>query len=191
MMNKKQKYLPKLFRKVSFFMKKIILLSAIFILLLICYYNKSSEIVIPKDSVRFRIIPNSNSQEDLHMKELLKVKLYEEKILNENNINISDARKNLKSKVPKVKKIIKKEFVKNNYTKSFDVNYGYNYFPEKKYKGVKYQSGEYESLVIKIGEAKGDNFWCVLYPPLCMLEDQNIETKDYKFLITDILKRYL
>lgn len=172
-------------------MKKIILFSSICMLLIVYIYNEKSEIIIPKDSVRFRIIPNSNSSKDILIKEKVKERLYKEDVLNETATNLIDARTDLSSKVPIVENLIMDEFNKNNYDKTFDVKYGYNYFPEKKYKGIKYESGDYESLVIKIGEAKGDNFWCVLYPPLCVLEESNLENKDYKFLITEILKKYL
>ena len=47
-----------------------------------------------------------------------------------------------------------------------------------------YEEGEYESLVISLGEASGNNWWCIMYPPLCLLEnntsqEENIEYKSY------------
>ena len=44
----------------------------------------------------------------------------------------------------------------------------------------------YESLVITLGEGKGDNFWCILFPPLCMIEDN--EEYEYKSIIKDLIK---
>ena len=75
---------------------------------------------------------------------------------------------------------------------TYKVNFGYNYFPQKKYKGVVYEEGMYESLVITIGEGKGDNWWCVLFPPLCMMEsnDENIEEVEYKSFIKEIIDKY-
>ena len=70
----------------------------------------------------------------------------------------------------------------------FKVKYGINAFPEKIYKGVKYSEGDYESLVVEIGEAKGDNFWCVLYPPLCTI-DESDEDINYKFRIIEIFEK--
>ena len=67
-------------------------------------------------------------------------------------------------------------------------NYGKNYFPRKEYKNVIYEEGEYESVVITIGDGNGKNFWCVLFPPLCMLdEDSNIE---YSSLVKEIIDKY-
>ena len=84
---------------------------------------------------------------------------------------------------------MEKTLNKNNDKRSFHINYGKNYFPEKEYKDVIYEEGEYESLAITLGEGKGKNFWCVLFPPLCLIdkEDENIE---YKSLIKDIIEKY-
>ena len=45
------------------------------------------------------------------------------------------------------------------------------YFPEKTYGDCTFPAGEYEALIIRIGDAKGKNWWCVLYPSLCFLDD--------------------
>ena len=73
----------------------------------------------------------------------------------------------------------------------YDINYGINFFPEKEYDDYVYQEGNYESLVIKLGEAKGNNWWCVMYPPLCLI-DQNSNNKEdveYKLYIKEILQK--
>ena len=76
----------------------------------------------------------------------------------------------------------------NNSDKNFKINYGKNYFPRKEYKNVIYEEGEYESVVITIGDGNGKNFWCVLFPPLCMMdEDSNIE---YSSLVKEIIDKY-
>lgn len=45
------------------------------------------------------------------------------------------------------------------------------YFPDKTYGDCMFPAGKYEALNVRIGEAKGHNYWCVLYPSLCFLED--------------------
>ena len=52
-----------------------------------------------------------------------------------------------------------------------------NYFPKKELNNEVYEEGMYESLVITLDEGKGDNFWCILFPPLCMIE----ENEDYEY----------
>ena len=55
--------------------------------------------------------------------------------------------------------------------------------------GKEYNEGLYESLVIEIGEAKGDNYFCILYPSLCLIDYENRENnKSYGFKIVDVFK---
>ena len=75
---------------------------------------------------------------------------------------------------------INKIFKDNKYNMEYTVDFGYNYFPEKKYRGLKYEEGYYESLVITIGEGKGDNWWCVLFPNLCLVDLENKTNVEYK-----------
>ena len=73
-------------------------------------------------------------------------------------------------------------------TSDYQINFGTNYFPRKTYKGVIYEAGNYESLVITLGKGLGENWWCILYPPLCLI-DENTTTSDveYRLIIQDIL----
>ena len=75
---------------------------------------------------------------------------------------------------------------------AYDLNYGYNYFPEKSYKGINYPAGEYESLVVTLGDGLGDNWWCVLFPPLCLLEasESDLDEAEYTFYFKDIINKF-
>ena len=63
--------------------------------------------------------------------------------------------------------------------------------PEKEYKGVKYKEGYYESWVITLGEGEGNNWWCVLFPPLCLVEAEEADEVEYKFFIKELIDKYL
>ena len=63
-----------------------------------------------------------------------------------------------------------------------------NYFPEKEYKDIVYEEGYYESLVVEIGEAKGDNWWCVLFPTLCLLDSEQTDDVEYKIGVIELLE---
>ena len=66
-----------------------------------------------------------------------------------------------------------------------------NYFPEKEYKGTIYKEGKYESLVITLGNGQGNNFWCVLFPPLCLLDEEDETTNvEYTSLVKEIIDKY-
>ena len=65
-------------------------------------------------------------------------------------------------------------------------------FPEETYKGITYEAGKYESLLVTLGEGKGDNWWCVLFPPLCLMEaeETNTDEVEYKSFIKEIIEKY-
>ncbi len=168
-------------------MKKIIIV--LFFLTLFIYSNKNqSDIVIPDSSIRFRIIANSNSDEDQYQKIAIKEKIENDvfKNLNQKN-NINEFRQEIKANIPKIEKILKDSNI------AYQINYGDNYFPLKEYKGVKYNAGIYESLVITLGTGQGKNWWCVLFPPLCLLESEqeNLKDREYKSYIKEIITEYI
>ena len=165
-------------------MKKIIIIIAIIISIL-CI-NKENKVIIPKESIRFRIIANSDKEIDQNIKKEIITNLKENLFNNSNTIE--EAREDIKKSLPKYEEIVNKTLKSNNYNNDFKIKYGINYFPRKEYKGVIYEEGEYESLVITIGEGNGKNFWCVLFPPLCMIDNNNYE---YKSIIKEVIDRHL
>ena len=90
----------------------------------------------------------------------------------------------------KVNLSIDKAFKENNYNLKYKVKYGMNYFPRKEYNNIEFEAGEYESLVVEIGEAKGNNYWCILYPPLCMVDYEKDEKIEYKSKIYEVLSKW-
>lgn len=174
-------------------MKKIIILILSIILLFSLFSKtKEKESIIPDSAIRFRVIANSNTAYDQNVKIQIR-NLIQNRILEltKDTKSIKEVRNILLEHQEELYNITKEKLENLNYDKSFKISYGENYFPEKKYKGLTYKSGKYESLVITLGEGNGDNFWCVLFPPLCTLES-NDETTDveYKFFVKEIIDRY-
>ncbi len=166
-------------------MKKII--PILFIIFMFYFLTNEQEILIPKDAIRFRIIANSNKIKDQELK--LKVKSSLEEDLNtimQNAKTSSEAKQLLKNALPTIRKKV------SQYTSDNKVELGQNYFPEKKYHGLTYEEGTYDSLVITLGQGNGENWWCVMFPPLCLLEAKNNNSSDveYKLLIKEILDKY-
>ena len=64
------------------------------------------------------------------------------------------------------------------------------YFPTKTYGEVTVESGYYDALVINLGNGAGDNWWCVIYPPLCYFEAASEQDVAYKSKIGEIIKKY-
>ncbi len=174
-------------------MKKLVIVLAIIMIIIVNDYDSTS-IIIPTEAIRVRVIANSNDNKDIEEKELLKEEI-QPKIYNllKDVTSIEEARNIIKSNLSNIDVEVKKSLKKQNSNQKYEINYGLNYFPEKNFKGVTYEEGYYESLVITLGEGKGDNWWCVLFPPLCMLEFDEVERSDieYKTFVGEILDRYM
>lgn len=169
-------------------MKKIVLFITLITVFLIYSEVKSEEIIIPETAIRLRVIPNSNSALDQNIK--IKVKDYLEENTYEllrNETNIDEARKIVQENIPTLEENINSIFEENNYNMNYEINYGYNYFPEKEYRGIIYKEGYYESIVISIGEAEGDNWWCVLFPNLCLVDLENKDETEYKSWVLETI----
>jgi len=183
------------YERVIIFMKKIILIILTIIVAFIVYVNVNAEvgeIVIPEAAIRVRVIANSNSINDQSMK--MKVKAMIEKNISPLLVgidNVEEARTIIRDNIDMLESDIEAFFDNEEYNKDFIINFGNNYFPEKDYKGVHYDEGQYESLVVTIGEGSGDNWWCVLFPPLCLLEadESDVDDTEYQFFVVEMLEK--
>ena len=167
-------------------MKKIIVILFV-ITILLCLTNNKQEVLIPSDAIRFRIIANSNSIKDQQVK--LEIKEELEPVLASilsNSSNHNNTKETIMDNMDNIKRVIEKHNI------NYEINYGNNYFPEKTYKGVRYPEGNYESLVITLGEGIGENWWCVLFPPLCLLEasEANYDEVTYTTYFQEILDNF-
>lgn len=162
-------------------MKKLITLLAFISFIFLLTSNSSLE--IPTESIRFRIIASSNSFKEQQLKQKIKNDLVNNIIPNIlTDVSIQESKNLINNSINKIEDIL------NKYDISYKINFGQNFFPQKNYQGITYPAGNYESLVITLGEGLGDNWWCVLYPPLCLIENNfdssNIEYRSY---IKDII----
>lgn len=166
-------------------MKKIVI--ALFVVMVLLLLNSRQEqIIIPSDAIRFRIIANSNNIKD--QEEKIKLKEDLEPVLGSilsNSYTKDDTINNINNNMNEIKKTIEKHNL------DYNINFGLNYFPEKTYKGLKYSSGNYESLVVTLGDGLGDNWWCVLFPPLCLIEaeEENYDEYTYTSYIKELLEK--
>lgn len=158
------------------------------VLLLICVLNlnsctsskilddtSSSEELIYEDIadkiIRFHVIANSNTDEDQALKlkvrdkviEFVADSLRESKSLDESRQFIIDNKSNMED-------IAKSVINENGYSYNVTSSLSKENFPDKIYGDVIFPQGEYEAYRILIGDAKGENWWCVMFPPLCFVD---------------------
>lgn len=175
-------------------MKKFIFLILMILSLIYIGNNRpQSENIIPDEAIRFRVIANSNTAYDQNIKIQIRNTIQNEILkLIGNSKSLDETRNIIQEHQKELYNITKNKLEELNYDKDFEINYGYNYFPKKKYKGVTYKAGNYESLVITLGEGEGENFWCVLFPPLCLLEaDETTTETEYTFFVKELIDKYL
>lgn len=173
-------------------MKKIILIIGIIMSIILVINKKEEIILIPNEAIRVRVIANSYNKEDIKIKEELKDMLNSElNLLLDGINNINDVRTTINNNLDFINSFVDKSLKELNLNTSFTLNYGKNYFPKKEFNGVIYDDGLYESLVITLGEGKGPNYWCVLYPPICSIENEKGNNFEYKFYIKEIIDKYL
>jgi len=121
--------------------------------------------------VRFHVLANSDSQEDQALK--LKVR---DRVLQEYGEILSSC--NSKEETLAELGAVKEEICKT--AQAEVIAQGYNYpvsvsivreeFPFKRYDDLIFPAGVYDALRIEIGEAEGQNWWCVLYPQMCYVD---------------------
>lgn len=124
--------------------------------------------------IRFHVLANSDSEEDQALK--LKVR---DKVISylkpklEDSESISQSEKIILNEKDKLMDICKETIKQNGYNYDVSINLGYSKFPTKQYSSVVLPAGEYKSLKIIIGKGQGKNWWCVMFPPLCFVDEQN------------------
>lgn len=167
-------------------MKKIIILLFICSLIVIIY-KKEDDILIPNNAIRFRVVANSDSISDQNEKMIIKKNIEKEvyNLIGEAK-NVVEANDILLNNIDNINALVKK------YNVPYNISYGSNYFPTKNYKGILYPAGNYDSLVITLGEGAGSNFWCVLFPPLCLLDNESVDVGEveYKFYVKKLLDKF-
>lgn len=174
------------------FMKRT---SIIFIAIIAAYIvigNVSAKKLIPDEAIRMRVIPNSNDTYDQNIKgkvrDAVQNKMYN---LLKDTKGIEEARDIIKENIASLDHTVSEVLIKENYNLGYQVDYGKHYFPEKVYKGVTYDEGMYESILITLGKGEGDNWWCVLFPPLCLIEAEESSDVEYKSFVKELIDKYL
>ena len=130
---------------------------------------------------------NYDQQVKMKVKDNLENTIYD---ILKDTTNVDEARNLINNNMYKINNSIKDILVSEKYNLDYDINFGKNYFPEKEYNGILYQEGYYESVLVTLGNGEGDNWWCVLFPPLCLLEAEESDEVEYKFFVQELIDKY-
>ena len=134
------------------------------------YVNAVSE-DIAQSVFRLHVIANSDSKEDQDLKYKVRDKVLE--YMNEISMDCSSKEEVIllaEEHKEEFKKIAEDVIKENGYDYTVNISIGNFDFPTKTYGDISLPAGEYDALRIEIGEAKGQNWWCVMFPPLCFVD---------------------
>lgn len=134
------------------------------------YVNAVSE-DIAQSVFRLHVIANSDSNEDQDLKYKVRDKVLE--YMDEISKNCSSKEEIIllaEEHKEEFKKVAENAIKQNGYDYEVNIKIGNFDFPTKTYGDISLPAGEYDALRIEIGEAKGQNWWCVMFPPLCFVD---------------------
>jgi stage II sporulation protein R len=142
--------------------------------------------------IRFHVRANSDTESDQILKMQVKAAVVEmvEPLL-ENSANVDESREILAENKEAIKMCAVETLAQNGCFDEVSVYFERTYFPAKTYGDVTFPPGEYEAFRIDIGEAQGQNWWCVLYPPLCFVDSAfGVLPEESKQELKNILTEY-
>ncbi|HEY0829018.1 MAG TPA: stage II sporulation protein R [Bacilli bacterium] len=134
------------------------------------------EPLIPQESIRLRILANSDSPEDQMIKRRVR-----DEIINQMNVwvkgpqgmeqitRLEDARKLVQAHLQELHLVVGELLERYGHHYDYKIELATVPFPVKVYGSQVYPAGDYEAVRVTLGKGQGLNWWCVLYPPLCFV----------------------
>ena len=169
-------------------MKKNVILPTLLILmatLVIAVFPTEAESAVYDDTIRLHILANSDSQEDQNLKLLIR-----DSILLEFSDELSsaegtdDAKTIASGLLSKIEKFAEEKIIEEGYSYDVTATFDVEWYDTREYEDFILPKGYYTSLKIVIGEGEGKNWWCVMFPPLCLdmaSEDTRSEITNDKY----------
>lgn len=126
------------------------------------------------DSIfRLHIIANSNSAEDQAVKLKVRDAVLEYEAENLDAVSAAKTREELMTHGAELLEIIEGVLRSNGFDYGAQMLVGTFPFPDREYNGVLYPAGDYDAFRVILGDGAGENWWCVMFPPLCILKSDN------------------
>lgn len=167
--------------------KKILLILIIFIFYFIFYsfsYSYSISNDLEKNLFRLHILANSDSTEDQELKLYVRNKVIDylhQYSFNNKSELITFLNNNQLSLQKVIDDAIKEKGY--SYTSSFEIEN--SFYPQKQYENITLPAGNYDGLKIKIGKAEVKNWWCVLFPPMCLINNSTCSLPEESEILLD------
>lgn len=146
-------------------------------------YSDSIQEDLQDNLIRLHIIANSDSVEDqavkLRVRDAVLAQMHEE--------TQNKSRSKIINSLDEIEKTANRVLEENCLDYTASAVYGKFYFPKKEYRGMTLPAGEYYGVRIVLGNGNGHNWWCVMYPPLCVSENEAGLDEDARELLENSL----
>ncbi|MFY9175268.1 MAG: stage II sporulation protein R [Peptococcia bacterium] len=159
-------------------MKKIFYIVAVILMLVCLLSTVSIEEQIPP-LIRLHVLANSDSARDQELKLLVRdqiISMMKEKFADSKNL--AESREIVLACLPLIEEVAEKTLLTEGCNYTVQALYGQYDFPIRNYGGFILPAGKYEAVRVVIGEGEGANWWCVLFPPLCLVNGKTIDTEE-------------
>jgi stage II sporulation protein R len=134
-------------------------------------YSEKTQAGIAGNVIRFHVKANSDSAEDQSLKNEVRDHVMEnfgERLLIAENAD--ETRQILSESLDEITVGVQQIIFESGYDYPVNVSIGTSFFPTRIYGNAVFPPGEYEALQISIGEGFGNNWWCIMFPPLCYVD---------------------
>jgi len=172
----------------------VVVLSVAAFLFLVFKMNSYTESVsngLANNLIRLHVVANSDSPEDQELKRIVRDRILAY-VQNEvdNSTSIEQTRTVIREKIPEITRIARETVRDSGYGYDVETTLGMYPFPTKAYGDIVLPAGNYQALKVVIGDGRGSNWWCVLFPPLCFVDVTHgtvpdIIKEDLKEVLTD------
>lgn len=154
---------------------------------------------VTDEIIRLHILANSDSEADQNLKLAVRDGLGElaDSMLSD-AASAAQAGERLEALLPEIEKIANAVLYEADTGYKASAKLGVAHFPPRTYAGVTLPAGNYNALIVTLGEGKGHNWWCVMYPPLCYAGEEPVDTTrlsealktkvEYRFRIAEFIE---
>lgn len=172
-------------------MKYLAIIFAIFAMVGILVFSGSgSEVTATNDYLRIHIRANSNSEQDQNIKYEIKNAVVDYLIpLLASCESKKDAQIIIKQNLTNLEAVANNILSANHFNYTSNAKLNYEIFPARNYGNLTLESGFYDALIMELGTAQGDNWWCIVYPPLCFVNGST-SVSAYKSRILELINSF-
>lgn len=175
-------------------MKKIAVAAAVLVVAIVIAVTASASMTSETECLRIHIRANSNDDIDQNVKYEIKGEIVEYLTPMISQAKSKEDALNIVSReIGNIEAVAKSVLKRKGFTYTAKCKISSEEFPSRTYGNMTLEKGVYDALIVELGKAEGDNWWCVVFPPLCFVSGENSGQKDFEYVskIEEIINNIL